>query len=401
VSDPGVGTREWASPDLPVRLLPGEEGEPPPVDGVGLCLSGGGYRAMLFHLGALRRLNEAGWLPRLDRVSSVSGGSLTAGALGLAWDRLSFAGEVATNFTELVVDPVRGLAAHTVDVGAVLGGVLSPGSIADHAAAAYREHLLGEATLRDLPDEESGPRFIFNATSVKSGALWRFSRSQMADWRVGSIIEPDVQLADAAAASAAFPPILSPFTLDLEGAEWITEEGNDLTSDDFRGEAVLTDGGVYDNLGLETAWKRCRTILVSDAGGALTPEADPDHDWARHFVRITKLIDNQVRALRKQQAISAFQQGDRAGAYWGIRSDISHYGLADALAAPYPTTMRLAAVPTRLHEVDDRLQECLINWGYAICDAGMRSHVDQTLPKPTGFPYPEAGLDPEVAQVGA
>ena len=44
-----------------------------------LCLSGGGYRAMLFHVGALWRLNELGLLPRLDRVSSVSGGSITAG----------------------------------------------------------------------------------------------------------------------------------------------------------------------------------------------------------------------------------------------------------------------------------------------------------------------------------
>ena len=54
-----------------------------PEDGVALCLSGGGYRAMLFHLGALWRLNEAGFLPRLARVSSVSGGSITAGLLTL------------------------------------------------------------------------------------------------------------------------------------------------------------------------------------------------------------------------------------------------------------------------------------------------------------------------------
>ena len=56
-----------------------------PVPGIALCLSGGGYRAMLFHLGALWRLNELGYLPRLDRVSSVSGGSITAGALAHGW----------------------------------------------------------------------------------------------------------------------------------------------------------------------------------------------------------------------------------------------------------------------------------------------------------------------------
>ena len=45
-------------------------------DTIGLCLSGGGYRAMLFHAGALWRLNEFALLPKLARISSVSGGSI-------------------------------------------------------------------------------------------------------------------------------------------------------------------------------------------------------------------------------------------------------------------------------------------------------------------------------------
>lgn len=43
-----------------------------------LALSGGGYRAMLFHVGALWRLNELGELGRLTHISSVSGGSIAA-----------------------------------------------------------------------------------------------------------------------------------------------------------------------------------------------------------------------------------------------------------------------------------------------------------------------------------
>src|SRR5438552_9163421 len=43
--------------------------------GVGLCLSGGGFRATLFHLGALRRLNELGVISKPDTISSVSGGA--------------------------------------------------------------------------------------------------------------------------------------------------------------------------------------------------------------------------------------------------------------------------------------------------------------------------------------
>lgn len=54
-----------------------------PISGIALCLSGGGYRAMLFHLGALWRLNEWGYLPQLNRISSVSGGSITAAVLAM------------------------------------------------------------------------------------------------------------------------------------------------------------------------------------------------------------------------------------------------------------------------------------------------------------------------------
>ena len=50
-------------------------------DGVALCLSGGGYRAMVFHLGVLWRLNETKLLSKVKRFSSVSGGSITAGVL--------------------------------------------------------------------------------------------------------------------------------------------------------------------------------------------------------------------------------------------------------------------------------------------------------------------------------
>ena len=58
-----------------------------PTDGIALCLSGGGYRAMLFHLGSLWRLNELHYLKKLNRVSSVSGGSITSGVLATELDQ--------------------------------------------------------------------------------------------------------------------------------------------------------------------------------------------------------------------------------------------------------------------------------------------------------------------------
>src|ERR1700722_12142173 len=80
-------------------------------DGVGLCLSGGGFRAMLFHLGSFIRLNELGLLPKIDRVSSVSGGSLAAGILAAGWAELDFdVHGVARAFHNRVSDPLLGLA---------------------------------------------------------------------------------------------------------------------------------------------------------------------------------------------------------------------------------------------------------------------------------------------------
>lgn len=171
---------------------------PHATDGVGLCLSGGGYRAMLFHVGGLRRLNELGWLPRLTRVASVSGGSLTAAALALAWERLEMDDDgVAHRFGELVEDPLLALAGRTVDVPAVLTGVWT-GSVSRRVTAAYDRHLCHGATLQDLPPTPA-PQFVILATNLSTGTLWRFTRDFMRDWRTSPVRSPRLPLADAVA----------------------------------------------------------------------------------------------------------------------------------------------------------------------------------------------------------
>ncbi len=365
-----------------------------PKDGIALCLSGGGYRAMLFHLGALWRLNEMGWLPRLARISSVSGGSITAGVLGLRWHKLARAAASAgAAFVQEIVEPLRALASRTIDEGAIVGGLLLPGSISDKVSHAYRKNLFGSATLQDLSD---APMFIFNATSVQTGALFRFSKAYAADYRVGVIPNPAFELADAVAASSAFPPVLSPHRIEIDPKLWAPATGKtseDLHSGVYLTHAVLTDGGVYDNLGLETAWKAYKTVLVSDGGGKMQAEEEPHADWARHAIRVNDIIDNQVRSLRKRQLIGSYKLAEhdplfRKGTYWGIRSNMANYAIPGALACPRAQTMALAAVPTRLARLDDVTQERLINWGYAICDAAMRKHVVPDAGAPANFPYP-------------
>jgi NTE family protein len=226
-------------------------------EGVALCLSGGGYRAMLFHVGALWRLNELGYLPKLDRVSSVSGGSITAGVLALAWPNLSFdSSGVAGNYVEQVVVPLRRFAGRTVDVWAITLGLLLPGqTVSGRVAASYRKHLFGKATLQDLPDQ---PRFVLNATSLQSAVLFRFSKPYLWDYRVGEVQAPTVALATAVAASSAFPPFLSPARLTFPAGAFAPGSGQDLEKEPYTRRSVLSDGGVYDNLGLETAWRPTR-----------------------------------------------------------------------------------------------------------------------------------------------
>jgi NTE family protein len=386
----GADSPSPRDPKSPVRPIPTDAEDRAPEAGMALCLSGGGYRAMLFHTGAIWRLHETGVLRNLKRISSVSGGSIAAGALALKWQPLVGAGTFNRQSLEReFVAPLRELAGTTVDVSAVVLGLLLPGKISDRVMTAYDKHLFHGATLQDLPDE---PRFVINATNVQTGSLWRFSKPYMADYRVGMVDRPNLPLSQAVAASSAFPPVLSPVQLRLDPKSFQPNSGLDLQKEPFTSNVVLSDGGVYDNLGLETAWKRYDTILVSDGGGHLKAEEEPKGDWAQHAYRVLNLIDNQVRALRKRQVIGSYtadphDANHRKGTYWGIRTDITHYQLADALACPPERTLELAALPTRLKRLDDKLQEQLINWGYAVCDAALRKHVNPALgPRPM-FPY--------------
>lgn len=363
-----------------------------PRDGIVLCLSGGGYRAMIFHIGALIRLNQAGLLRRLSRVSSVSGGSLTAGVLGLYWSKLQFdAAGVAGNL-DIVIDKLREMAGQTIDEGSILGGLFSTGTIGGHVADAYRAHLFDNATLQDLPDDNAGPRFIINATNIQTGALFRFSKPYLADYRLGTYPTPSVELAVAVAASSAFPPFLSPVDLPLDGRYWKPDETSDLSKPPYTTNLVLSDGGVYDNLGLETAWKNYKTVLVSDGGGKLAGEDKPSRDWARHSKRVLDVIDNQVRSLRYRSLIDSYKAPSsepihRDGAYWGIRTKIADYQLANSLPCPHDRTMELAGTPTRLKELDLALQDRLINWGYAVCDTALRAYYNKSLAA-GAFPFP-------------
>lgn len=345
-------------------------------DGVGLCLSGGGYRAMLFHTGVLWRLNELGLLPELHVVSGVSGGAITSAALARMWNSLEFddAG-VTADFVDRVVRPIRTLASSTIDIWAIARGIVKPWrTIGEELATSLRRELFGDDTLAQLPHM---PAFDVNATNLRNGARWLFSREWMGDEISGWVPDPKAKLAFAVAASSAFPPFLSPVALRVPGR---------------MSRVMLTDGGVYDNLSVEPVIDRCSTVLVSDGGGQLERPDEVASPWLRQTVRVLHVVDSRARALRKHQVLESYRNGDYAGAYWGAYSDITNFAVADTLPAPVEQTLRLAQLPSRLEALDALTQQRLINWGYAIADASMRSWITPNAKPPADFPYPAAGV---------
>ena len=186
--------------------------------GIALALSGGGFRATLFTLGSLWRLNEFGLLPRIDRITSVSGGSITSAYLAMKWGELDFNKDtgVANNFTSIIAKPLQEFCSKPLDILAGLSGLIVPFStIGDKVAKQYAKRLFGTKTLQDIPAPGQGPEFIFYATSLQTGASVRFTRASVADYKLGELHNPQLPLAKVVGASSAFPPFFSPVILNV------------------------------------------------------------------------------------------------------------------------------------------------------------------------------------------
>src|SRR4051812_22182668 len=192
-------------------------GPPPPLVDCGLALSGGGIRATLFHLGAIWRINQLGKLRDLDRISSVSGGSIAAALLAIAWPKLEFddLGR-ATNLRETFAKPVMLLAKMPLDAPIVALGVVPGIEPAAVLAEILDRYFFEGRTLQDLPAAGDGPLFVFNATDLTSGTDGRFARPYRGSYGMALTRAPTAPPPKAVAASAAFPPVVSPLTVAFD-----------------------------------------------------------------------------------------------------------------------------------------------------------------------------------------
>lgn len=353
-----------------------------------LCLSGGGFRASLFHLGALRRLNEMGILSRIDAFSSVSGGSITSAVLATRWDQLnqSESEGVFTAFDSLVAQPIYDFCQQDLRTDVLLWQRLDPGNwwrllhtrhtVTDRLATAYAEDLGLNRPLSTLP---AAPQFIFCAANLANGVSWEFRSRKMGDFYTGWASTGDLPVARAVAASSAYPVTFPPLVMSPD--EPLRFDGGHDGSPLSRDSVALTDGGVYDNLGLEPVNTGYRYLLVSDAATPMRRVDGPSTGPYGRLARSFDVIWNQVGALRKRWLIAKYKssESDLSGAYWGIASDVAGYGL-DAPGYGRSTLELLARVRTDLDAFTLGEIACLENQGYSLANVAIRRWVVPLLP---------------------
>ena len=240
-----------------------------PKHELGLALSGGGSRAAAFHCGTVRALERLDLLPRVDVVSTVSGGSIFAAA----WAASLVKNETTGTFlTRISRELGRGFYLRAV-FNFRFPLIFSPWYTLTQVLANVFSSLAHHLTVGDLPPR---PLFCFNTTVLNSGQVGKFTSDGFSTPGLGArqasgsnptIPCPTLPLSLAAAASAAFPVGLPP--VFLKKKRWfpgVSLEGP------LKGAKViaLTDGGVLENLGVQTLLKSVRfmtrDIIASDAG---------------------------------------------------------------------------------------------------------------------------------------
>ena len=248
---------------------------------IGLALSGGGFRATLYHLGLVRFLRDADILRQVTHITSVSGGSIMAAHLALNWDRYTGStkefDQAASQLLDFTRLDVRNRIVRRFPLGLFLRWPCRLLGLSNRQLTRtgllerqYEKHLYGDKSLFELPES---PELHILATNLSEGCLCSFSRdglwmmqqkagrSQIERVRVGLMT-----VAMAVAASSAFPGFFPP--LELTGRE-VGARGGEF------GQQAYTDGGVFDNLGVRmfrwltpllTGDKELDGVLASDVG---------------------------------------------------------------------------------------------------------------------------------------
>ncbi|MBX3672645.1 MAG: patatin-like phospholipase family protein [Burkholderiales bacterium] len=324
---------------------------------IALALSGGGIRAMAFHLGVLRFMAERGMLESTARISSVSGGSLVIGLIfheaGMRWPS-------SADYLSHVYPALRAkLCARSLQWGALrqLANPLNLRFLLSRAnllALVLTNEWNIVARLADLPQT---PEWSINGTTAESGKRFRFKQGDLGDYTLGYATPGNFPLANALAVSAAFPGGFGALTFDATRFEWRKRAWDDapqaaeVVNIDYK-RLHLYDGGVYDNLGLEPFFDAGRIqlkhaghyLVVSDAGAPLPSGFSLGPLNPFRLKRVADIMSDQAHALRVRTFSSYLQQGADRGAFVYIAMP-----LADT--APCPSAKYAASFPTTLRRL--------------------------------------------------
>lgn len=325
---------------------------------VGLALSGGGARAIAFGLGCLRALHDCDVLRHVRVVSGISGGSVLAAMWAYGPERFAEFDDAVTTMlrTGLQRDLVRrALAPRALARGAV-GTIRAAPFIPGHRSRTFtRTELLVQVLQsrlfgsRDLSEvTHPGLATVISATDLTTTNAVRFGSATSSCSAYGRIVDR-VPVADAVAASAAYPLLLPALTRNYE-----FEDSQGIR---HKHTLTMTDGGVYDNLGLSplmpgrspsyTSHVHCLDhLIVVDAGRGRIHRRGPSHLPARLQRSFDILYAKAQDGMRAQLNLAA-GSGQIRGfvhAYLGMLDDRVPAPLADqvprAAVVGYPTNFK-------------------------------------------------------------
>ncbi len=361
-----------------------------PID---LALSGGGFRATIFHLGVVGFLSEHNLLGNVKTICSVSGGSILAAHLTTYWDEYVAERSFQTGASRLLKWMME------TDVsGRVLTEskkrILSLRTLDSEKLVGEYESLLAQDTpqIRRWDDlEKRGfsayPDLHIVATHLNTGQMGAFSKNgfTLATPTAGAKFEQEINgfvafaksknadvksqgLSRATAASSAFPPVFSPISL--------VDKSNDMSY-------LLTDGGVYDNSGAKWleflyrnapgAFKSPRIVLVSDAGREFPVKLQDTYDTFMDLaVRVT---DTQANRILESDAKQVEQFFENAGVDYARISIHDNLNTGDELPEWHSSKVQqlLGSIRTELDCFSSGEVQALYSQGYLAARKAIRT----------------------------
>lgn len=357
----------------------------------------------------MKRLAEANLLSQVQVISTVSGGSIVGAFAALRWDRWLHEGGDAAAFDRLIVEPFREVVeSHNLVQRWLARSWRWPFrkvydrtfSRTEAMAELLGSVFLSDAKCADLPES---PWLILNATSLQSMRSWRFTKHGLGDSRMGHALwsEKPLPLGTAVGASAAFPPVFPPARISRDQYDF----SSPIYAEGFSASypiVALTDGGVYDNMGLEALIKPTRIpgycddllpaefLIVSDGGAPpnlhLRSSGIPAIGETLLLYRVDEIAREQVSALRTRAIVDDFLQRKRQGLFVSLRSEVSRIG-SDAYrgycarvdpSSQIPAALigMLRSIRTSLDRFDEVESLALMYHAYMMTDAFLWCYRD-------------------------